>query len=143
MQHLNKKGVSEIVQVMSIIALSVVALWSVGSYVLSLSQDLEKNLSPVVDCVQLKTRLTNACLNSEGKLEVTLNKPSTDNLDKIFLTGENGFKTSCGEGCSTCIFKEGTKKIFLENSNLQIGNKIYLTTETCQTPLSELKISPC
>ncbi len=143
MQHLNKKGISEIVQVMSILALSVIAIGTVGSYVLDLSHNLEKNLSPVVDCVQLQTRITNACLTPDGKLKVTINKPSTDNLDKMFLTGENGFKTSCGGGCSTCIFQDGTKTIFLENSNLQPGNKLYLTTENCQNPLSESTIASC
>ncbi len=143
MQHLNKKGVSEIIQVMSILALSIVAIWSIGSYVLGLSHDLEKNLSPVVDCVQLQTRITKACITPDGKLELIINKPSTDNLNKIFLTGENGFKTSCGGDCNTCILKDGTKTFFLENSELQSGNKIYLTTETCNSPLNEVIISLC
>ncbi len=143
MQSLNKKGVSEIVQVMSIVALSVIALWSVGSYVLDLSRDLESSLSPVVDCVQLQTQITKTCINLDGKLEININKPSTDNLNKILLTGENGFKTSCGNGCNTCLLQDGTKTIFIENSNLKSGDKIYLTTETCQSPISESIISIC
>ncbi len=144
MRSLNRKGVSEIVQIASIIALSIIALTSVWSYVSDLSNNFENQLSPIVDCVQLQTRISNACINSEGKIEVIIDKPEADNIDKIILTGQNNFKTSCGGECSTCIFQDsGTKTIFLENSNLQAGNKIYLTNEICPSIISEATILSC
>ena len=144
MQNLNKKGISEIVQITSIIALSIIALWAIGSYVLDLSSKLDGTLSPVVDCVQLQTRITDACVNPEGKIEVTLSKAITDKITRVNLVGDNNFKASCGESCSTCLLQESdSKKIFLENSNLQEGNKIYLTIDSCRTPLSETAITLC
>jgi len=144
MRSLNKKGISEIVQITSIIALSIIALWAVGSYVLDLSSKLEGTLSPVVECVQLQTRIISACINQDGKIEATINKPEADNLEKINLIGENGFKTSCGGGCSTCNLQDrGTKTIFIENSNLQVGEKLYVTSESCQSPISEAIIDVC
>ena len=87
MHSLNKKGISEIVQITSIIALSIIALWTIGSYVFGLSDKLDGALSPIVDCVQLQTRITSACINSENKIEVTITKSETDNLNKINLAG--------------------------------------------------------
>ena len=144
MQNLNKKGISEIVQITSIIALSIIAITMIWGYVSYLSNIASNQLSPTVDCLQLQTRITSACINSEGNIEVTINKAITDKITRVNLVGDNNFKASCGESCSTCLLQESdSKKIFLENSNLQEGNKIYLTTDSCRTPLSETAITLC
>ena len=144
MPYLNKKGMAEIVQIILIIALSIIAITSVWSYVSDLSNTLESQLSPIVDCVQLQTKIDSACISSENKIEVKISKALTDKITKITLAGDNNFKSSCGESCESCYLPEsGTKKIFLENSNLQEGSKIYLTIDSCQSPLSEKTITAC
>ena len=144
MSSLNKKGMAEIVQIMSLIVLSIIAISLVWSYVADIGNLLGKQLSPVVDCLSQTSRIVSACKNPEGKIEVTLNNALTDDIAKINIIGDNGYKAVCGLSCGTCILQQsGEKTVFLDNSDLQEGNKIFLTVDKCQSPLSELTITQC
>lgn len=144
MHSINRKGVSEIVQIASIILLSLVALSLVWIYVSRVSGNSLDQLSPLVDCVQLQTKIESACLNSNSEIEVMINKDLTDEINEFYLKSESGYESFCGGTCSECnIPDSGIKKIFLQNSGIQQGDTIYLGLNACAQPLDYAIVGSC
>ncbi|MDP4039866.1 MAG: hypothetical protein Q8P57_04790 [Candidatus Pacearchaeota archaeon] len=110
----NKKGIADIVATVLIIALSVVAVSMIFSYLSVYAQNLDSTLSPSISCLEMRTSITETCYNSETKnLEVSVDKSVGDNKISsfTFFTGEETF--SCGLACEgKCNIHESGKKTF-------------------------------
>ncbi|MBM3231994.1 hypothetical protein FJZ21_01290 [Candidatus Pacearchaeota archaeon] len=122
MRNLNKKGMSSVVQISLLTILSVTAISMVWGYVSDFSNSLNQ-LSPAVDCISQKSKLTSACVNSEGKVKLNIDVGLEEyiyNLNINYL--EESF--FCGQTCGSCsvIDEQGRKVIYIntqENVNLQ------------------------
>lgn len=130
---LNKKGLAEIVQVLMITLLSIVAIATISSYILGLSNGLESKLSPVVDCLTMQSKIQNACVNSEGKIEVLVNS-AEEKVNLKLAVKNNIFECSTNQDtCSTCKLSEGSKEIFLNPlSQINSGDKLNYQINGCQ-----------
>ncbi len=120
MFNMNKKGVSEVVQVVLIMALSILAIATVSKYVLTLSGNLESQLSPTVDCLTMKSKVVSACYNQNNKIELKVVTKDEENPSLKISTGEDVFICNANS-CSTCQLSEGTKTIYLNPSNSPIN----------------------
>ncbi|MEK6908603.1 MAG: hypothetical protein AABX23_00950 [Nanoarchaeota archaeon] len=115
MPVINKRGFSSIIQVTILSALSVVSLFLIWAYLADLSSDLENKLSPTVECISQKSKVLNACVNQDGKIEVNLDIGLDEEINYIDLNFE-GQSFSCGQSCGSCTLldQEGKKKIYLQ-----------------------------
>ncbi len=120
---MNKKGVSEVVQVVLIMALSILAIATVSKYVLTLSGNLESQLSPTVDCLTMKSKVLGACYNLGNQIEVRVNLNDAENPSLKISTGSEVFGCNTNS-CSTCQLKEGTKTIYLNSQNSANENPV-------------------
>lgn len=133
MQSLNKKGMSSIIQVSFLITLSIVSLSLIWGYVSDLSSDFENQLSPTVDCISQKSKITSACVNNEGKIQLSLDvglEENIYNLDVNYL----GESFSCDQTCGSCNLKEeqGRKTVYLETLNsVNVNDKIGVAINKC------------
>jgi hypothetical protein len=136
MQNLNKKGLSEIVQTVMIVALSIMAIATVSKYVLSLTSELDNQLSPAVDCLSTKSRITSYCLNSNNQIELNINSFDKENPSLKISTGKEVF--ICNNNlCSTCKLSEGTSKIYINLQNP--ATEISYQFDSCQLQTLSLK----
>lgn len=133
MQNLNKKGMSSIIQVSFLITLSIVALSLVWGYVSDLSSDFENQLSPTVDCISQDSKITSACVNNEGKVQLNVDvglEEDIYNLDINYL----GESFSCDQTCGSCNLKDeqGRKTVYLETINpVNSQDKIAIAINKC------------
>ena len=105
MYIINKKGLSDTVQIVMISALSILAIMTVAKYVISLSDELDSQLSPAVDCLTMKSKVISACLNNQNQIELDVNLFDTEDPTLKIVTGEEVF--SCNtQTCSTCQLSE-------------------------------------
>ena len=129
---MNNKGLAEIVQVLFITALSIVAIATVSSYIIGLSDNVGSKLSPAVDCLTIKSDIIRACINSKGETKLLVNSVEQNTDIKIGLNNEIFECSTDSEKCNTCILKEGSKEIFLSPSNLaNVGDKINYQINGC------------
>ncbi len=137
MQHLNKKGMAEIVQIMSIIVLSIVAIGTVWGYVSDLGNTLNNQLSPVVDCLSQTSGVISACKNTQGIIEARVNLVSADSINLVqFSLGQETF--TCGTlSCNTCNLKEGVQVVyFTPNNPSQENTNLLVRFNGCSNTLS-------
>ena len=116
MRNMNKSGLAPILQVTIISALSIISLMLVWGYVKDLSADFENQLSPAVDCITQRSGAESACVNQNGKIELTLDVAlgeSIFDLDANF----KGESFSCGNSCGSCTIldSQGKKTVYLNN----------------------------
>lgn len=117
MYDLKRKGLSSVVQVSLLALLSVVALSLVWGYVKDLSNNLDNQLSPTIDCISQKSRVIDACINQQGKIEVNLDLYPGEEMELIDLNFK-GQSFSCGSSCQSCGLEESSGK-----------NTIYLSPQ--------------
>lgn len=138
---INKKGMSSIIQVSILAALSILALSMVWGYVSDLSNGLGSRLSPAVDCIQ-QLPIINACINTEGKIEVNLEVALGDSINKIDLS-LNQESFSCGDSsCQSCIIggTENRKTIYLNPTiPAQVSHELAVSINSCSPELIPLK----
>ncbi len=141
MQNLNKKGLSEVVQTSLLILLSISAIFTLWSYVGDLTGDFEETLSPVVDCINMKSEIKGACINEDGKVEVTLNKALGETITNTEFN-LNGESFSCDNSCASCSISEdkNTQKIYLTPTNqISAGNSLIVSINACAPEILELR----
>ena len=143
MQSLNKKGLSEVVQTSLIILLSISAIFTMWSYISGLTQDFENQLSPVVDCLNQNSKVQSACISTDGKVEVTINKELGETITSTQFT-LNGESFSCGNSCASCSISEdkNTQTIYLTpTTNTLTGDLLIASINNC--PAQQITPSQC
>ncbi len=136
---MNKKGVSEVVQVVLIMALSIMAITMVSKYVLILSGNLENQLSPIPDCLTTESEVLSACYNSVSQqIEVMVKTDGEENPYLKLSTGKQVFDCNTNS-CSTCQLTEGTKTIYLNPSNIPTD----LTYQFDSCPSQTIPLTTC
>lgn len=143
MQDLNKKGFSSILQVTLLAALSVLALSLIWGYISDLSNDFENQLSPTVDCISQKSKITSACINSEGKIELDLDLGLGERISYLDINFK-GESFACGQICGSCnlVDEQGKKTVYLSPQNpVVVEDKISTSINKCLVELST--ISSC
>lgn len=133
MQNLNKNGMISIIQISFLTMLSVIALSLIWGYVSDLSSDFENQLSPAVDCIAQKSKISNTCVNNEGKIELNLNIGVGEEINYL-SANYLGESFICGQTCSSCNIKEeqGKKTIYLDSQvQVNVGDKIAVTINKC------------
>jgi len=144
MQSLNKKGLSEVVQTSLLILLSISAIFTMWSYVKDLTGDFEETLSPVVGCINMKSKIESACINENRQVEVTLIKALGEEITRTDF-GLNGESFICGDNlCQSCTFTEdkNLQTIYLnpENEDLE-NNNLMVSINGCNP--QQFIINPC
>ena len=130
MQNLNKKGLSEVVQTSLLILLSISAIITMWGYIGGLTGDFKETLSPVVGCINIDSEAQSACINADGKIEVTLSKALGETITKTEFN-LNGESFICGSNlCQSCTFTQ--------DKNIQT---IYLNPETEELNKNNLIVS--
>lgn len=140
MQSLSKKGMSTIIQVSFLTMLSVIALTMIWGYVSDLSSDFENQLSPTIDCISQESKIFNACVNNDGKIQLNLNIGIEEDINYIDINylGESFI---CGQTCGSCNLKEeqGKKTIYLDAQvQVNVGDKIAVAINRCNPELLEI-----
>ena len=140
MQNMNRKGLSEIIQISLITLLSIAALAFVWSYVTDISTDLEKQLSPTVDCITMQSKIESACVDANGKVLVKLDVKEKINVAEFRINSESFY---CGQNaCSSCSISEEDKQtIYLEPAQASSQDRVVTSLNGC-TPESFV-INPC
>lgn len=143
MQSLNKKGLSEVVQTSLIILLSISAIFTMWSYIGDLASNLGNQLSPTVGCIQQKSEAQGACISTDGKVEVTINKELGETITSTQFT-LNGESFSCDNSCASCSLesKQGKTKIYLNPTTPPSTENPLITKINSCTPQS-IKLTPC
>lgn len=142
MSNLNKKGMASIVQVSLLIMLSVMAISLIWGYVSDLSNSLDQ-LSPAVDCISQSSTVTRACVNSDGKVELSVDvglEEKVSNLDINYL----GQSFVCGQTCGSCsiIDSQGMKKVYLSTQNpASVQDSVTVSINKCLSQV--LTLSAC
>ena len=143
MSHLiNKKGFSDLIQIVLLVALSIIAIVAIGSYVIDLAK-IEK-LSPAVDCLTQKIKIANACINEQGQIELRVSPDIGQKvLSARFSVGNKLF--ACGENsCSTCSFIEQSQQtIFLEPAQQIPDNTELIASFNGCSVTQKIIISQC
>jgi hypothetical protein len=137
-----RKGLASIVQIVILTALSFTSLILILSYVKGLSNDLNEQLSPVVDCINQRSKISNVCLNDNGKLEAKLNVALDEKVSELkFSINDESF--SCNNQCGSCkvIDKEGSKTVYLIPTKVSEGDDIIFAINNCNP--EQIKISKC
>lgn len=143
MRNLNKKGLSSIVQVSLLTMLSVMAISMVWGYVSDLSSDFENQLSPAVDCISQESSIASACLNSQGKIELSIDVGIEERISSLDISySEESF--SCGQTCGSCslVDEQGMKKVYVDTQeNVNLQDSITASINKCLP--ETLTISSC
>ncbi|MEK6915825.1 MAG: hypothetical protein AABW89_04770 [Nanoarchaeota archaeon] len=137
------KGLASIVQIVIISALSVSSLLLILGYVKDISGDLDKQLSPVVDCINQKSRMVDACINKEDKIEARFNTALNEEITKIDLS-VNGKSFSCGKSiCESCTLSDlkSSDKIYINPEKIVSGDKMSASINDCN--YEEIVLKPC
>ncbi len=143
MQNLNKRGMSSILQVSLLIVLSVVSLSLVWGYVRDLSSDFESQLSPTVDCIAQKSKVTGACLNSEGKIQLSLDLGIGEKINYLDIN-YLGESFSCSQNCASCNLKEEQgKNIIYFSPEVQVNLQDKVATAINKCLPEVLTINSC
>lgn len=143
MHNLKRKGLSSLIQVMLLSVLSIMAISVVWGYVSDLSNNLENQLSPAVDCIAQQSQIRSACLNTEGKIQLDLEiglGEEISYLDVNFL----GESFACGQMCSSCnlVEEQGRKTVYLDpQSPVSTSDRIAAAINRCLPEI--LDISSC
>lgn len=114
MQGINRSGFSPVIQMTILSTLSIISLLLIWGYVVDLSTGLDEQLSPVVDCINQQSEVTSACINTDGKIELTVNTALEEKINKLNINiGQESF--SCDKLCQSCTIlqKEGSQTIYL------------------------------
>ncbi|MEK6894504.1 MAG: hypothetical protein AABX10_03505 [Nanoarchaeota archaeon] len=119
MYNLSKKGMSSIIQVTLLMALSVMAISLVWGYVSDLSNSLENQLSPAVDCISQKSKAISACVNSDGKVELSIDVGIEEKISYLDIN-YIGESFSCGQTCGSCniIDEQSRKKVYINTQEV-------------------------
>lgn len=143
MQGLNKKGFSSVLQITLLTFLSVLALSLVWGYVSDLSNNFENQLSPAVDCISQKSKINGACLNSDGKIELSLDTGLGEKISYLDINFK-GESFACGQMCGSCnlLDENGKKTIYLSpQSPVSLQDQIATAINKCLPEL--FSISSC
>ena len=144
MQYLNKKGMSSIIQVTILAALSILSLSLIWTYVMGLSNGLSGQLSPTVDCITQKSEITNACITDEGEIETRLNVALGEKITKVDLK-VNGESFVCGtNSCQSCTFTEAENKktIYIQPAQtVSVYDKMIFNINGCAS--EEITLTNC
>jgi hypothetical protein len=146
MPNLNKKGLAETVVTISLIAITLIAVFlSVGNMVKIFAAKSNIQISPEFNCIQTQTALnpelqmTKACRNAQtNKIEITLTRNALSNSQIDSLTfafdDDSAFSCSdsCGEGICTVPASGETKTYFFSSDNSQNKNSVTLNIEACE-----------
>lgn len=143
MYNLNKKGMSSVVQISLLTMLSVMAISMVWGYVSDLSNSLENQLSPSVDCISQKSDVANACVNSDGKVELSIDVGIEEKVSNLNIN-YFGESFSCGQTCGSCniIDEQGRKKVYIDTQeDVNVQDDITASINGCLP--ETLTISQC
>ncbi len=87
----NKKGISDVVGVAVITMLTVVALYLAWSYVSGFTNNLDSQLSPVSECLQLNVDISLACYNAvTQQVELAVSTGADDNIKSLTFVASDG-----------------------------------------------------
>tara|TARA_Y100000310_G_scaffold331853_1_gene406241 strand:- start:1356 stop:1787 length:432 start_codon:yes stop_codon:yes gene_type:complete len=141
MQNLiqNKKGLSNLVATVLIILLSLTAIATLSTQIISLINS--PSLSPETSCPVLASKniieIIKACYNTEtSETEIILTRNNKNILISSlnFLLDEESF--SCNNACGTCeILEQGTEKYYFDKDATQVSlfaNNCLLTQKTIE-----------
>ena len=131
MQNLSKKGFSSIIQVSIISALSINAIFMIFAYIKDLSKGLENQLSPTVDCINQQSKITSACLNSDGKVELSVNTALGEKINYLNINIDRE-SFLCDKYCKSCTILESENK-----------NKVYISPESTNPQSLIASINNC
>ena len=153
MQNLkmNKKGLGEIVAVVTLVLITTVAALIVSSYVSKLVNP-EMSLAPQYSCIEMQTALDfgirDACYNSAtGKIEVALKREISslefNSLEFTINSPTESSSWSCGAECGNCVIQDigDVKKYYFAPENSGEQNKVILRVGSCV--LDEREIRAC
>lgn len=139
-----RKGFSSIVQVTLLTALSVISLFLIWGYVRDLSTDLDRTLSPTVDCLIQDSRVLNACINSQGSIETNLNIALGEKVSELKLIFKDETFICGSNQCTSCTLSniEGKKRIYFDpQSQATNQDKLFVTINGCSA--QELTLNSC
>jgi len=137
MFSLNKKGVSGVI---TILVLTLASIAGAGIIYTSLQGSINTLLSPQLACTELQLsppiEITEACINSEGNLQVSINRELGSELSDITFnvnTQDQSYRYVCGLACGVnCILpKEGQTKTYYLYPE-EIPTTIATSISNCQ-----------
>jgi len=113
----------------------------IWAYVSDLSSSLGNQLSPAVDCITQKSQATGVCINSQGKIELSINTGIEEKISSLNMNID-GEPFSCGSSCQSCstIIKEGKNMIYLSTTS---ANPASLTVSVNGCSPQQFSIAPC
>lgn len=145
MSGINKKGMAEIIQVSSILLLSILAIGLVWGYVADLGSTVDQQLSPTVDCITQQSTLISACINAQNQVQARIQIASGESIQSaLFQLGQESF-TCNPNTCTTCTLPqtEGTHTIYLEPQQpITAGAQLTTYLNTCPQP-STVSLTTC
>ncbi len=143
MHNLNKKGMSSIIQITLLMALGVMAISLVWGYVIDLSGDLGKQLSPTVDCIAQSSNAVSACVTQDGQIELNIEEGLGEEINYASINFK-GESFVCGNTCSSCIVSDisGRKTIYLDPTT-EVFNQDALTVGINGCLAKSLIVNPC
>jgi len=142
----NKKGVGNVIAMVSLVLMGILAVATVGTYVNVFIERSGSQLAPVISCIEMSGALDvrAACQDLEGRTRVTVQRNLRDfdlsRIEFIVTSGQDKTALHCGESCGDC-FVQGigaTKEYFL---NVGGGEKVEVYVGACK--LDEKEIVDC
>jgi hypothetical protein len=136
----SKKAIADIVVVTLIIALSVIAVAIVWSYVSAVTSSVETQLSPFSECINHQSKIISVEYNEqEGEAKVSVERAITDENIGRFTFNIDGKTYTCGHTENTCtscnLQEQGTKDFYFPLS--EKPSEVSLTIDTCNSPVSQ------
>ncbi|MEK6800739.1 MAG: hypothetical protein AABY10_06145 [Nanoarchaeota archaeon] len=150
---LNRKGISDVVAVSTLILLTVVAASMVYVSVLGTINKAGAQLSPEISCLEMQGRspfeLKDACYNQntkeiEVKMKRKLGNYDLSGVDFVVSTSNGEMKKwQCGDLCGNCILPniEETKNYYFSFSDSLNLDSLEIYAEKCL--ISSRKIRMC
>jgi len=146
---MNKKALSDLVAIVSIISVSILAISILSYYIINSSNSLL--LSPEKSCLDLKLsdtlKIESVCYNLDKSetqtiIKRSLKSPEIEDIDFIISSDTNTEHWKAGRGCENCkLPKEGESKIYSLDSVDSREKTLYLLIDNCE--MDKKVISVC
>jgi len=145
---LNKKGISDVIAVTILLAMTITSLFLFGYFILDLSKETAQ-LAPAVSCFEMNSKIESVCYDEEKtELKIKLKRGLSDEgINSFMFSVESAGKSDsyycgekCGQGSCEIPGKGETKTLYLILETFP--EKIHLiANENCN--LGEKEIKAC
>ena len=143
---LNKKGISDVIAVTILLAMTITSLFLFGYFILDLSKETTQ-LAPAVSCLEMNSKIESVCYDEEKtELKIELQRGLSDEGIKFFMFSVEAAGQSdsyyCGEKCEqgSCeIPGKGETKILYLNLETFPEKISLIANENCNLGKKEIK----